>query len=71
MLGRRTVTALLASTIAAPAVTFAQAKRAQSVFYNAVGPTLTCWHADIDAAGDDGLHGFAAAKQLREDALHA
>jgi 6-phosphogluconolactonase len=53
MLGRRTVTALLASTIAAPAVTFAQAKRAQSVFYNAVGPTLTCWRADIDAASLD------------------
>ncbi len=53
MLGRRTVTALLASAIAAPAVTFAQAKRAQSVFYNAVGPTLTCWHADIDAASLD------------------
>jgi 6-phosphogluconolactonase len=50
MLGRRTVTALLASTIAAPAVTFAQAKRASSVFYNAVGPTLTCWHADTAAA---------------------
>jgi 6-phosphogluconolactonase len=50
MLGRRTVTALLASSIAAPSIALSQPKRAGSVFYNAVGATLTCWHADTDAA---------------------
>jgi 6-phosphogluconolactonase len=50
MIGRRTVTTLLASAFAAPATTFAQTERTQAVFYNAVGPTLTCWHADIGAA---------------------
>lgn len=50
MLGRRTVTALLAGSIAAPSIALAQAKRTASVFYNAVGPTLTCWHADIGGA---------------------
>ena len=41
MLGRRTVSALIAGAIVAPARAFAQASRAP-VFYNAVGPTLTC-----------------------------
>jgi 6-phosphogluconolactonase (cycloisomerase 2 family) len=50
MLGRRSVTAMLASSIAAPSVALAQTKRAGAVFYDAVGPTLTCWHADIGAA---------------------
>jgi 6-phosphogluconolactonase (cycloisomerase 2 family) len=50
MLGRRTVTALLAGSIAAPSIALAQAKRAGAVFYNAVGPTLTCWHVDLGAA---------------------
>ena len=50
MLGRRTVSALIAGAIVAPARAFAQPIRAQVVFYNAVGPTLTCWHADIGAA---------------------
>ena len=50
MLGRRTVSALIAGAIVAPARALAQPIRAQVVFYNAVGPTLTCWHADIGAA---------------------
>ena len=50
MLGRRSVTALLASSLAAPSVAFAQAKRANAAFYSAVGPTMTCWRVDIGAA---------------------
>jgi 6-phosphogluconolactonase (cycloisomerase 2 family) len=50
MLRRRTVTALLASAVAAPVEAFAQTRHAQAVLYDAVGPTLTCWHADIGAA---------------------
>ena len=50
MIRRRTVTALLAGVAAAPADAFAQERRARAVFYNAVGPTLTCWHADTGAA---------------------
>jgi 6-phosphogluconolactonase len=50
MLGRRTVTALLASAVAAPADALAQATRSPTVLYDAVGPTLTCWRADTEAA---------------------
>jgi 6-phosphogluconolactonase (cycloisomerase 2 family) len=51
MLSRRTVTALLAGATAAPAAAWSATTRPGAVFYDAVGPELTCWHADIaDAA---------------------
>ncbi len=50
MIHRRTVTASLAAAFAAPNIALAGAKAPGSVFYNAVGPTLAWWRADIAAA---------------------
>jgi 6-phosphogluconolactonase len=50
MLTRRSTTALLASLAAAPSHVWAAGPNTGAVFYNAVGPTLTCWHADIGGA---------------------
>jgi 6-phosphogluconolactonase len=47
MLTRRSMTALLA---VAPSGALAVNTTSPAVFYNAVGPTLTCWHADINDA---------------------
>ena len=47
MLTRRSMTALLA---VAPSGALAVNTTSPAVFYNAVGPTLTCWHADIGDA---------------------
>jgi 6-phosphogluconolactonase (cycloisomerase 2 family) len=47
MLTRRSATALLAGTAAAPAAAWGATHHARAVFYNAVGPTMTCWHPDI------------------------
>ena len=44
MLTRRSTTTLLAAMVAAPSGVRVAGPGA--VFYNAVGPTLTCWHAD-------------------------
>jgi 6-phosphogluconolactonase len=50
MVDRRTFTTLLAGTIAAPKVTFAQNSSARNVFYSAVGPELTLYSVDVDNA---------------------
>jgi 6-phosphogluconolactonase len=50
MLTRRSATALLAAAAAAPAGVLAAGSNAGAAFYNAVGPTLTCWRPDIAAA---------------------
>lgn len=50
MLTRRSTTALLAGLAAAPTGTWAAGPSTAAVFYNAVGPTLTWWHADIGGA---------------------
>jgi 6-phosphogluconolactonase (cycloisomerase 2 family) len=49
MLTRRSTTALLAGMAVAPSVAWGAGSAA--AFYDAVGPTLTCWRADIGAAG--------------------
>jgi len=54
MLTRRSVTALLATaSVTTPMGAWGAGARTGAVFYNAVGPTLTCWHADISAASLD------------------
>jgi 6-phosphogluconolactonase len=50
MVDRRTFTALLAGTIAAPKVSFAQSAKAKTVFYSAIGPELTLYSVDVDNA---------------------
>ncbi len=50
MVDRRTFTTLLAGTIAAPAGSFAQNSAAKQVFYSAVGPELTHYSVDVEAA---------------------
>jgi 6-phosphogluconolactonase len=49
MLTRRTATTLLAAMTAVPAARAADT-RTGVAFYNAVGPTLTCWRPDIGEA---------------------
>ena len=56
MLTRRSAATLLAGVAAAPSVAWGAGSGA--TFYNAVGPTLTCWRADIGGANltrQDGL----------------
>ena len=50
MVDRRTFTALLAGTIAAPMASFAQGPKAKSVFYASAGPELTLYSVDVDNA---------------------
>jgi 6-phosphogluconolactonase len=52
MLTRRSATALLAgaAAAAAPSGVLAAGSTTGAAFYNAVGPTLTCWRPDIAAA---------------------
>jgi hypothetical protein len=50
MLTRRAATALLTGIAAAPSGARSANSRPGAVFYNAVGPGLTCWHADIGTA---------------------
>src|SRR6478736_2598789 len=47
MLTRRAATTMLSSIAAAPSYAWAAGSRPTAVFYDAVGPKLTCWHADI------------------------
>lgn len=47
MLTRRSATALLAAAAGAPGAAWGAAPPVNAVFYNAVGPTMTCWHPDI------------------------
>jgi 6-phosphogluconolactonase (cycloisomerase 2 family) len=46
MLTRRSATALIAGLAASPSGVWAASPGTGAVFYNAVGPTMTCWHAD-------------------------
>jgi 6-phosphogluconolactonase len=48
MLTRRSATTLIAAATAAPATSWAASPAV--AFYNAVGPTLTCWRVDIAGA---------------------
>ena len=50
MLTRRAATALLAGVAAAPSGAWGANPRLGAVFYDAVGPDLACWHADIGNA---------------------
>ena len=56
MVDRRTFTALLAATIAAPTASFGKAKSSgkamanKNVFYSAVGPELTPYGVDVQNA---------------------
>jgi 6-phosphogluconolactonase len=47
MLTRRAATVLLTGIVAAPSGGRGASSNPGAVFYNAVGPTLTCWHPDI------------------------
>jgi 6-phosphogluconolactonase (cycloisomerase 2 family) len=48
MVDRRTFTALLAGTIAAPTLAFGKTMASKNVFYSAVGPELTAYSVDVD-----------------------
>src|ERR1700731_2197235 len=50
MVDRRTFTALLAGTLAAPKAAFAQNSMTRNVFYSAVGSELTLYGVDVDNA---------------------
>jgi len=50
MLTRRTATALLAGAATAPSMAWGAKHQGGAVFYDAVGPTLTCWQPDIGNA---------------------
>jgi 6-phosphogluconolactonase (cycloisomerase 2 family) len=50
MLTRRAAAAMLTGIGAAPSYVLAAGSRQTSVFYDAVGPQLTCWHAHIESA---------------------
>ena len=50
MLTRRAATALLAGAAVAPSGAWSATAHAGAVLYDAVGPELTCWHADIGNA---------------------
>jgi 6-phosphogluconolactonase len=50
MLTRRSTTALLAGAAVASSGVLAAGSNTGAAFYNAVGPTLTCWRLDIGAA---------------------
>jgi 6-phosphogluconolactonase len=50
MVDRRTFTALLAATIAAPATSFGKAMANKNMFYSAVGPELTPYSVDVEKA---------------------
>jgi 6-phosphogluconolactonase len=50
MIDRRTFTTLLVGGIAVPSVSFAQAAKANNVFYASVGPELTVYGVDVDNA---------------------
>src|SRR6266567_3717089 len=50
MLTRRAATALLFGAAAVPSAAWSANSQSPAVFYDAVGPTLTCWHADIGNA---------------------
>lgn len=50
MLTRRAATGLLATMAAVPSKAWSADPHPRAVFYNAVGPNLTCWHPDIGAA---------------------
>jgi 6-phosphogluconolactonase len=50
MINRRTFTALVAASIAAAKNAWGQAARGKTVFYSAVGPELTLYDTDVDAA---------------------
>jgi len=47
MLTRRSATALLAGVAAAPTTAFGADAHPGAIFYDAVGPSLTCWDANI------------------------
>lgn len=53
MVDRRTFTALLAGTIAAPRTSLAQNSAGRQAFYSAVGPELTVYGVDVDNAALD------------------
>lgn len=50
MIDRRTFTALLAGTVAAPRAAWSQSMPHKAVFYASVGPALTLYHLDVDKA---------------------
>jgi 6-phosphogluconolactonase (cycloisomerase 2 family) len=50
MIDRRTFTALLAGTVAAPRTAWSQTMPHKAVFYASVGPALTLYHLDVDKA---------------------
>src|SRR5215216_4517341 len=50
MIDRRTFSALLAGTVAMPAVTWGQSPKAKTVFYASVGPELALYDIDVDNA---------------------
>ncbi len=47
MLTRREAATLIAGVVASPSGAWAAGSRTSAAFYDAVGPKLTCWHADI------------------------
>src|ERR1700751_3008347 len=50
MIDRRTFTAFLAGTVAAPRVAWSQTMPHKAVFYASVGPAFTLYHLDVEKA---------------------
>ena len=50
MIDRRAFTALLAGTLATPRTVWSQSMPNKVVFYASVGPALTLYHVDVEAA---------------------
>jgi 6-phosphogluconolactonase len=50
MVDRRTFTALLAGSLAAPTLAFGKTMTSKNVFYSAIGPELTLYAVDVDKA---------------------
>jgi 6-phosphogluconolactonase len=50
MIDRRTFTALLAGSVAAPRTAWSQSMPHKAVFYASVGPALTLYHLDVEKA---------------------
>ena len=50
MLTRRAVTSMIVGVAAAPSGAWSASSHPGAVFFDAVGPDLTCWHADIGNA---------------------
>ena len=65
MVDRRTFTALLAGTIAAPTLAFGKTMTSRNVFYSAIGPQLTPYTVDVEKAELSKLEPVSTAANIQ------